>query len=140
MHPRDAQQLRSPSLVGACPHQSFDQQAAVLLDQRRPVTDERISSSKSIDTDESNPTVSLLLHILASVADSVRELIQKCVRTGIKSAKHYVSNKTKARHVRPAQGARDGYGRCQHPGDLRDVWRRTRYNSSFQSLLILGKP
>jgi DNA invertase Pin-like site-specific DNA recombinase len=89
MHPRDAQQLRSPSLVGACPHQSFDQQAAVLLDQRRPVTDERISSSKSIDTDESNPTVRLLLHILASVADSERELIQKRVRTGITSAKHY---------------------------------------------------
>src|SRR5215471_18273219 len=45
-----------------------------------------LAVSQSIDTDESNPTARLLLHILASVAEFERELIR--VRAGIKSAKH----------------------------------------------------
>jgi putative DNA-invertase from lambdoid prophage Rac len=44
--------------------------------------------SQSIDTDESNPTARLLLHLLASVAEFERELIRERVRAGIKSAKH----------------------------------------------------
>ena len=47
-----------------------------------------LAVSQSIDTDESNPTARLLLHILASVAEFERELIRERVRAGIKSAKH----------------------------------------------------
>src|SRR5579864_2421550 len=47
-----------------------------------------LAVSQSIDTDESNPTSRLLLHILASVAEFERELIRERVRAGIKSAKH----------------------------------------------------
>jgi putative DNA-invertase from lambdoid prophage Rac len=47
-----------------------------------------LAVSQSIDTDESNPTAKLLLHILASVAEFERELIRERVRAGIKSAKH----------------------------------------------------
>src|SRR5579864_9681306 len=45
-----------------------------------------LAVSQSIDTDESNPTARLLLHILASVAEFERELIRERVRAGIKSA------------------------------------------------------
>jgi putative DNA-invertase from lambdoid prophage Rac len=48
-----------------------------------------LAVSQSIDTDESNPTARLLLHILASVAEFERELIRERVRAGIKSAKHH---------------------------------------------------
>ena len=47
-----------------------------------------LAVSQSIDTDQSNPTARLLLHILASVAEFERELIRERVRAGIKSAKH----------------------------------------------------
>jgi DNA invertase Pin-like site-specific DNA recombinase len=47
-----------------------------------------LAVSQSIDTDESNPTARLLLHILASVAEFERELIRERVRAGIKYAKH----------------------------------------------------
>src|SRR5579872_2323102 len=47
-----------------------------------------LAVSQSIDTDESNPTARLLLHILASVAEFEREMIRERVRAGIKSAKH----------------------------------------------------
>jgi DNA invertase Pin-like site-specific DNA recombinase len=47
-----------------------------------------LAVSQSIDTDESNPTARLLLHILASIAEFERELIRERVRAGIKSAKH----------------------------------------------------
>jgi len=47
-----------------------------------------LAVSQSIDTDESNPTARLLLHILASAAEFERELIRERVRAGIKSAKH----------------------------------------------------
>jgi DNA invertase Pin-like site-specific DNA recombinase len=47
-----------------------------------------LAVSQSIDTDESNPTARLLLHILASVAEFERELIRERVRAGIKTAKH----------------------------------------------------
>jgi putative DNA-invertase from lambdoid prophage Rac len=47
-----------------------------------------LAVSQNIDTDESNPTARLLLHILASVAEFERELIRERVRAGIKSAKH----------------------------------------------------
>src|ERR1700737_4988801 len=47
-----------------------------------------IAVSQSIDTDESNPTSRLLLHILASVAEFEGELIRERVRAGIRSAKH----------------------------------------------------
>src|SRR5579864_5858156 len=47
-----------------------------------------LAISQSIDTDETNPTSRLLLHILASVAEFERELIRERVRAGIKSAKH----------------------------------------------------
>src|SRR5579864_7689289 len=47
-----------------------------------------LAISQSIDTDESNPTSRLLLHILASVAEFERELIRERVRAGIKSARH----------------------------------------------------
>src|SRR5580704_10213833 len=39
-----------------------------------------LAVSQSIDTDESNPTAKLLLHILASVAEFERELIRERVR------------------------------------------------------------
>ena len=44
--------------------------------------------SDRFDTDESNPTSRLLLHILASVAEFERELIRERVRAGIKNARH----------------------------------------------------
>jgi putative DNA-invertase from lambdoid prophage Rac len=47
-----------------------------------------LAVSQSIDTDESNPTARLLLHILASVAEFEKELIRERVRAGVRSAKH----------------------------------------------------
>jgi putative DNA-invertase from lambdoid prophage Rac len=47
-----------------------------------------LAVSQSIDTDESNPTARLLLHILASVAEFERELIRERVRAGIRNARH----------------------------------------------------
>jgi putative DNA-invertase from lambdoid prophage Rac len=46
-----------------------------------------LAVSQSIDTDESNPTAKLLLHILASVSEFERELIRERVRAGIRNAK-----------------------------------------------------
>ena len=47
-----------------------------------------LAVSQNIDTDESNPTARLLLHILASVAEFERELIRERVRAGIRGARH----------------------------------------------------
>jgi len=46
-----------------------------------------LAVSQSIDTDESNPTSRLLLHILASVAEFEREMIRERVSAGIRNAK-----------------------------------------------------
>lgn len=44
-----------------------------------------IATSQNIDTDESNPTSRLLLHILAAVAEFERELIKERTLAGVKS-------------------------------------------------------
>jgi DNA invertase Pin-like site-specific DNA recombinase len=46
-----------------------------------------LATSQGLDTDESNPTSRLLLHILAAVAEFERELIKERVSTGLKHAK-----------------------------------------------------
>lgn len=46
-----------------------------------------IAVSQSIDTDESNPTSRLLLHILASVAEFERELIRERMLAGLANAR-----------------------------------------------------
>jgi DNA invertase Pin-like site-specific DNA recombinase len=46
-----------------------------------------VATSQGLDTDESNPTSRLLLHILASVAEFEREMIRERVRSGMKAAK-----------------------------------------------------
>jgi putative DNA-invertase from lambdoid prophage Rac len=46
-----------------------------------------LAVSQSIDTDESNPTARLLLHILASVAEFEREIIRERVCAGVRNAK-----------------------------------------------------
>ena len=46
-----------------------------------------LAVSQSIDTDESNPTARLLLHILASVAEFEREMIRERVCAGVRNAK-----------------------------------------------------
>jgi putative DNA-invertase from lambdoid prophage Rac len=46
-----------------------------------------LAVSQSIDTDHTNPTARLLLHILASVAEFERELIRERVCAGVRNAK-----------------------------------------------------
>ncbi len=46
-----------------------------------------LAVSQSIDTDESNPTTRLMLHILAAVAEFERELICERVASGVANAK-----------------------------------------------------
>jgi len=46
-----------------------------------------LAVSQNIDTDESNPTSRLMLHILAAVAEFERELIRERVSAGMRSAK-----------------------------------------------------
>lgn len=46
-----------------------------------------IAVSQGLDTDASNPTSRLLLHILASVAEFERELIKERVSAGLKHAR-----------------------------------------------------
>jgi len=46
-----------------------------------------LAVSQSIDTDESNPTARLLLHILASVAEFERELIRERTLAGVRQAR-----------------------------------------------------
>jgi putative DNA-invertase from lambdoid prophage Rac len=46
-----------------------------------------IAMSQGLDTDTSNPTSRLLLHILAAVAEFERELIKERVSAGLKHAK-----------------------------------------------------
>lgn len=46
-----------------------------------------LAVSQNIDTDESNPTSKLLLHILAAVAQFERELIRERVAAGVKNAR-----------------------------------------------------
>lgn len=47
-----------------------------------------MATSQAIDTDQSNPTSQLLLHILAAVAEFEREMIKERVRAGMAAAKH----------------------------------------------------
>jgi DNA invertase Pin-like site-specific DNA recombinase len=47
-----------------------------------------IATTQSLDTDQSNPTSRLLLHILAAVAEFEREMIRERVKSGMKAAKH----------------------------------------------------
>jgi len=47
-----------------------------------------VAVSQSIDTDASNPTTRLLLHILAAVAEFERELTRERVMAGLKAARH----------------------------------------------------
>jgi len=46
-----------------------------------------LAVSQNIDTDESNPTSRLMLHILAAVAEFERELIRERVSAGMRNAK-----------------------------------------------------
>jgi DNA invertase Pin-like site-specific DNA recombinase len=46
-----------------------------------------IATSQGLDTDESNPSSKLLLHILAAVAQFERELIRERISAGMKNAK-----------------------------------------------------
>jgi putative DNA-invertase from lambdoid prophage Rac len=46
-----------------------------------------LAVSQNIDTDESNPTSRLLLHILASVAEFEREMIRERTLSGVRQAK-----------------------------------------------------
>jgi putative DNA-invertase from lambdoid prophage Rac len=46
-----------------------------------------LAVSQSIDTDESNPTSRLMLHILAAVAEFEREMIRERVSAGVKNAR-----------------------------------------------------
>ncbi len=46
-----------------------------------------LAVSQNIDTDESNPTSRLLLHILASVAEFEREIIRERTLSGVRQAK-----------------------------------------------------
>jgi putative DNA-invertase from lambdoid prophage Rac len=46
-----------------------------------------IAVSQALDTDHSNPTSRLLMHILAAVAEFERELIRERVRAGVQNAK-----------------------------------------------------
>jgi putative DNA-invertase from lambdoid prophage Rac len=70
-----------------------------------------LAVSQSIDTDESNPTSRLLLHILASVAEFEREMIRERVSAGVRNAKRNgkqlgrkraVFNREKARQMHEA--------------------------------------
>jgi DNA invertase Pin-like site-specific DNA recombinase len=45
-----------------------------------------IATSQGLDTDQSNPTASLLLHILSAVAQFERSMIQERTLTGIRAA------------------------------------------------------
>jgi putative DNA-invertase from lambdoid prophage Rac len=47
-----------------------------------------VSTTQGLDTDHSNPTSSLLLHILAAVAEFEREMIRERVKGGMQAAKH----------------------------------------------------
>ena len=46
-----------------------------------------LAVSQNIDTDESNPTSRLMLHILAAVAELEREMIRERVCAGVKNAR-----------------------------------------------------
>jgi putative DNA-invertase from lambdoid prophage Rac len=46
-----------------------------------------VATSQGIDTDRSNPTSKLLLHMLAAVAEFERELIRERTRAGVRAAK-----------------------------------------------------
>src|SRR5207247_2411108 len=47
-----------------------------------------LAVSQNIDTDESNPTSRLMLHILAAVAEFEREMIRERLCAGVKNARH----------------------------------------------------
>jgi DNA invertase Pin-like site-specific DNA recombinase len=66
-----------------------------------------IAVSQGLDTDESNPTSRLLLHILAAVAEFERELIRERVRAGVHNAKRIGKRLGRPRVVFDRQRAAD---------------------------------
>jgi putative DNA-invertase from lambdoid prophage Rac len=70
-----------------------------------------IAITQNLDTDETNPVGRLLMHILGSVAEFERSMIQERVKAGMKAAKHrgarigrpkVVFDRFKAREMRQA--------------------------------------
>jgi DNA invertase Pin-like site-specific DNA recombinase len=66
-----------------------------------------IATSQGIDTDATNPTTRLLLHILAAVAEFERELIRERVSAGLKHAKAKGTRIGRPRRVFDRQRALD---------------------------------
>ncbi len=81
-----------------------------------------LAVSQNIDTDESNPTSRLMLHILAAVAEFERELIRERVAAGMRSAK--------------ARGTRSGksIGRPRRVFDREEVLRLRRDGCSIENI------
>ena len=85
-----------------------------------------LATSQSIDTDQSNPTSRLLLHILAAVAEFERELIKERVLAGIRTyRKAYEAGKVGTdRSSRSGRNLPQGRPRCvfdrQRVIELRD--------------------
>jgi putative DNA-invertase from lambdoid prophage Rac len=81
-----------------------------------------LAVSQNIDTDESNPTSRLMLHILAAVGEFERELIRERVSAGMRSAK--------------AQGTRSGkaIGRPRRVFDRAEVLRLRHDGISFAKI------
>jgi putative DNA-invertase from lambdoid prophage Rac len=81
-----------------------------------------LAVSQNIDTDESNPTSRLMLHILAAVGEFERELIRERVSAGMRSAK--------------AQGTRSGkaIGRPRRVFDRDEVLRLRQDGISFAKI------
>jgi DNA invertase Pin-like site-specific DNA recombinase len=73
-----------------------------------------LATSQGIDTDQSNPTSRLLLHILAAVAEFERELIKERVLAGVRTySKAYEAGKVGAeRHSRSGKNLPQGRPRC----------------------------
>lgn len=66
-----------------------------------------LAVSQNIDTDESNPTSRLMLHILAAVAEFERELIRERVRAGVRAAKQKGKTLGRPRRIFNRQRAAD---------------------------------
>ncbi len=66
-----------------------------------------IAVSQGLDTDESNPTSRLLLHILAAVSEFERELIRERVRAGVHNAQRNGKRLGRPRVVFDRQRAAD---------------------------------
>ena len=100
-----------------------------------------LAVSQSIDTDESNPTARLLLHILASVAEFERELIRERVRAGVRNAKHRGKQLGRRRVVfdrAKAQAMHDAGSSIREIAALLGVGVGTIHRSLFQKPADLG--